>query len=618
MWLFRSGWRTCSTAPTRHGPGARSEILPALVSWPWEISEEHRGTLSIFDGQVSFGAVVTVLNEERPGRNGQHPNNPKISDSNQVTAPPPMRHRRSKHLATANNAVTARPPQMPGEHQLALLSSPRGLIKAPSSIPVPLDGGGVGLSWDFIRTGAAVGLPVALRSLLQVINTLAVRHRDLTKPPKERSFGALCPANLLFTRDGSALLPVEQQTVEQPLRYAAPECRAGLPPDQHSDIFALGVMLLETLVGRELGDDEATDLTPERAEKDPKLATFSSDGLFHVALKALAAKPEARWSGVGDLAEALVAASDGRLAPRSSLASAVAAALSRQGERATPVVQGPDVPKAPAAPVFDLTSSGTYEHVDLLGAMEDELAASDRITSVQVQVDRRSAVDAVAPGRSAPHSDADFEALGAQPNGERLPPLPIPLPKAPPARLEPPVPMRTELVVLSAPPNAVSAISGTHELSMAVGRGGSRRRWLTLLAVALSVAACLAFWASTRQGADEDAGLAAAAPKPGDVAEPAKPAPGAQLPEVARPGDGTQQPEATVARQVAPSAPSGQGAEPEPNELGAKSSPPSTLAKPARTAPKKEAHSSKPRAAARKPNVSTTTPAARRYDPEGI
>jgi hypothetical protein len=227
-----------------------------------------------------------------------------------------------------------------------------------SSIPVSLEGGGVGLSWEFIRHCGEVDVAVALRSLLQVMLTLGVRHREFGKP-----FGALCPANLLFTRDGSALFPGVEQRLPQPLRYLAPECRTGLAPTPQADLFALGVLLLETLSGRALEDEEVLTLSDARALAGSQWAAhwaaYSSDELCTVALRALSLEPEHRWASVDEFADALVLAAGRRIGPKLSLAALVGSTLARQGERATPLVPPllaavPHVPKAPAAPRFAL------------------------------------------------------------------------------------------------------------------------------------------------------------------------------------------------------------------------------------------------------------------------
>ncbi len=521
-----------------------------------------------------------------------------------------MHHRRRLQTA-GHNAETVRPPQVPGEHQLSLPRSERPPSRRrvnASSIPVPLEGGGVGLSWEFIRQGADVGLPIALRSLLQVINTLAVRHRDLSKPPRERSFGALCPGNLLFTRDGSALFPSDDQTVEQPIRYKAPECRAGLPPDQHSDIFALGVMLLETLSGIEVGDTEAVTIGESRATRDPKWAPHGTDKLFVVALRALEARPEARWNGVGDFAEALVAAASGRLAPKSSLAAIVGMALSRQGERATPVVQALTVPKAPAAPRFDsVLDVGEHTLSDSAGATVCR-SPSDRVTAVQLTSEFAVQLDVEDP------KFIDVPQI----------PEPAALPAAHPAVVGAPSPRRLgldttplpSLIVLNPSLPTASAVSGARALGPVVTRPPTRRRrWPVLMALAAVVlGAFLAFWGFG--DSDSDAGVAAAAsgaenslvgvvaPRAADATPPARTAPpsgtGVAAEKAATVAEGTAaaaaaQPE--VGEQTPRAAPSQRQSAPVPS--------PAQATKPSAREPKKE-------------TVTRAKTPKRRYDPEGI
>jgi hypothetical protein len=212
------------------------------------------------------------------------------------------------------------------------------------------------LSWEFIRHAGEVELGVSLRSLLQVMITLGVRHREFGKP-----FGALCPSNLLFARDGSALFPAMEQRLPQPLRYRAPECRTGHAPTPKSDIYALGVLLLETLTGNAWADAEAL--------ASSAVAAGDGDELLTVARRAVAPSPEDRWASTDEFADALVLAAGRRLAPKLSLAALVGSTLARQGERATPLVPPPAVPRAPAAPLLPA----------LLGTSEDfEVAPTSR------------------------------------------------------------------------------------------------------------------------------------------------------------------------------------------------------------------------------------------------
>jgi serine/threonine protein kinase len=93
--------------------------------------------------------------------------------------------------------------------------------------------------------------------------------------------------------------------------YMSPEQVRGLPIDRRSDIFAVGVILYETLTGEKLfvGESDFSTLEKVRNAEIPEPRQFNpniSPGLEKVVLKALAREQEDRYQWASDLQEDLM------------------------------------------------------------------------------------------------------------------------------------------------------------------------------------------------------------------------------------------------------------------------------------------------------------------------
>jgi eukaryotic-like serine/threonine-protein kinase len=150
------------------------------------------------------------------------------------------------------------------------------------------------VSGGTLRSRLPFSVEAARRAVAELCSALGyahergVVHRDIK------------PENVLFDGEGRArladfgiarLLSDEQTLLTAPLmvlgtpRYMAPEARAGAPVDSRVDIFALGVMLQEMLVG---------------SVESPQLAALEA-----VARRACASDPAARYGSAAELARAL-------------------------------------------------------------------------------------------------------------------------------------------------------------------------------------------------------------------------------------------------------------------------------------------------------------------------
>ena len=181
---------------------------------------------------------------------------------------------------------------------------------------------------SMLKESGRLPIPRTLRYITQIVGGLVaaheagVVHRDLK------------PANIMIDGDDQALIMdfgiahsssaggsgVEQ--VVGTLAYMAPEQAQAKPTDQRADVYALGMMLREMLVGRKPtsdGQQALADLMERIKEAPPRLRTI--DETIPEPLDALAARcvepdPANRFQTSPELAAALAALDDdGNLRP---------------------------------------------------------------------------------------------------------------------------------------------------------------------------------------------------------------------------------------------------------------------------------------------------------------
>jgi serine/threonine protein kinase len=162
-----------------------------------------------------------------------------------------------------------------------------------------------------------LALPVLVRVLLDVLSGLHALHglRDGMNAPLGAIHGELCPANVVVGKDGVARIvnvlrrrPVRVGDRSEAVAYAAPEALdGGGTDDPRCDVYAVGVMLWEGVVGRRLYEerDPAQVLARQREGELVRPSIHPSSPfarLADVAMRALSFDPALRYRGVTDMA----------------------------------------------------------------------------------------------------------------------------------------------------------------------------------------------------------------------------------------------------------------------------------------------------------------------------
>jgi hypothetical protein len=170
----------------------------------------------------------------------------------------------------------------------------------------------IGFAVDVVR-GAAAGLAHAHGALDQAGRPLEVVHRDVS------------PHNLLLGFDGQVKLldfgvakaatqlhHTKTGTIKGKLAYLAPEQLGAAEVDARADLFALGIVLHETIAGRPLfkAATEAQTLTRVMHANIPPLCELRPDcppALEQIARRALQRDPEVRYQSAAEMLTDLTA-----------------------------------------------------------------------------------------------------------------------------------------------------------------------------------------------------------------------------------------------------------------------------------------------------------------------
>lgn len=174
------------------------------------------------------------------------------------------------------------------------------------------------------RAGERVPTPIVARIVLDALHGLSAAHEltDETGERLELVHRDISPHNVMVGVDGigrltdfgvakaeKRLTSTRAGHFKGKLAYMAPEQASTGHADQRSDLFAMGILLWESLTGRRLfrADNNAATLTkilqepiPHVSELVPELAPF--DALLE---RALTREPDARFQSAEEFADAL-------------------------------------------------------------------------------------------------------------------------------------------------------------------------------------------------------------------------------------------------------------------------------------------------------------------------
>lgn len=220
-------------------------------------------------------------------------------------------------------------PLRPGEARLASPASPSSIPAVP-----PLERGA--LAWVHVKRTRGGELGYQLRTIIELLYSLAPLHLVPTRPPPERCHGALQPGCVLVCLDGTVRLLWDASALDGATRaaYLAPEVQAGREPTPLSDLYSVGIMLYEALTGLPPQGRVSPDI---RSGLRPRVPAWA-EPLFDVAIRALYRTPQQRWATATDFAEQIVRIAGPHVPKRAELAALVRSLVAHDAEiKLTPI-----------------------------------------------------------------------------------------------------------------------------------------------------------------------------------------------------------------------------------------------------------------------------------------
>jgi serine/threonine-protein kinase len=211
----------------------------------------------------------------------------------------------------------------------------------------------------WLEPGQAVSIIADVADALETAHRGGVVHRDVK------------PANILLSTDGRVLVAdfgiakaggdlTTTNTTLGTAKYLAPEQVEGNAVDARADVYALGVVLYETLCGRPpFAGDTETATALARLHQDPmrprNVRAGISKQLEDVVLRAMARDPAQRYGSAAEFRAALLAANRG-----SAAAPPLTIAPHHGGPDATVATRPPGEDRTPtgAPPAFVRTERG--------------------------------------------------------------------------------------------------------------------------------------------------------------------------------------------------------------------------------------------------------------------
>jgi outer membrane protein assembly factor BamD (BamD/ComL family) len=163
----------------------------------------------------------------------------------------------------------------------------------------------------------AVDIAIAVCCALEVVHLEGIVHRDikpsniiLCESPEGHLIPKLCDfgiAHVPSTKDRRPL--TSEGDILGTLQYMSPEQIQGGAVDERSDIYSLGVVLYEMLIGRHVFTGSVAEIWQAQIHQDPVPPVQERPGvssnLNHLILRALAKNPADRYQKASDMRERL-------------------------------------------------------------------------------------------------------------------------------------------------------------------------------------------------------------------------------------------------------------------------------------------------------------------------